>query len=147
MFTVVVSCAVELPLDTVFGYLADFRNAPAWQPQLESVRLPDGPFPDGKQVIEVHRMLGTRIDAVGTLIDWQPGETFTVRGGSGPLTVESKYGFTTDGSTTRVTLHLTMVARGPARAIEPVLRMRLTRDLRASFERLESTLTAAYGQP
>lgn len=45
MFTLTVSTLVDLPLAHVFAYVADFRNAPAWQRRLLRVRLDDGPFP------------------------------------------------------------------------------------------------------
>lgn len=140
MFTVNVSCLVDRPLREVFDYVADFRNAPAWQPQLDSVRLDGGPFPEGKQVVEVHHFLGVRVEAVGDLVDWQPPDGFTVRGRSKLLRVESKYAFTRTKDGTRVSLSLTMDPRGPARMMEPVLRRQLTHDLTVSFERLARKL-------
>jgi uncharacterized membrane protein len=140
MFTVNVSCLVDRPLPEVFDYLADFRNAPIWQPQLDSVRLDGGPFPEGNQVVEIHHFFGVRVEAVGDLVDWQPLDGFTVRGRSKLLRVESTYTFARVPGGARVSLSLTMEPRGPARMIEPVLRRQLARDLSVSFVRLAETL-------
>ncbi|MDT5036335.1 MAG: hypothetical protein QOE03_1520 [Micromonosporaceae bacterium] len=143
MFTVDVSCVVDRPLRQVFDYVADFRNAPGWQPQLDSVRLDGGPFPRGSQVVEVHHFLGVRVEAVGDLVDWRPPDGFTVRGRSRLLRVESRYTFTSEPAGTRTALSLTMDPRGPSRLVEPVLRRQLGRSLAESFANLGTTLRAA----
>jgi uncharacterized membrane protein len=136
VFTVEVSCHIDLPLEQVFAYVADFRNAPSWQRQLVDVRLDDGPFPEGKRVVEIHHLLGLRVEAAGELVHWRAPEEFTVRGTSGPLRVESRYGIAVEPPGTRVTLCLTMAGRGPARLAEPALRRRLERELGLAFEKL-----------
>jgi uncharacterized membrane protein len=140
MFTVNVSCLVDRPLPKVFDYVADFRNAPTWQPQLDSVQLDGGPFPEGKQVVEIHHFLGVRVEAVGDLVEWRPPDGFTVRGRSKLLRVESRYTFAREPDGTRVSLSLTMDPRGPARMMEPVLRRQLSHDLTVSFASLARTL-------
>ncbi len=142
MFTVKVSTLVQAPLDQVFPYVADFRNAPDWQRRLQGVRLDGGPFPQGTRVVELRRFLGRQIQAPGELVAWRPLEGFTVRGRSGPLDVESRYSFTAEPPGTRITLHLTMTARGPARLAEPILRRNLERELRAAFRRLATSVPA-----
>jgi hypothetical protein len=104
--------------------------------RLESNRI----APGGRRVVEVRRFLGREIEAPGELVAWQPLEGFTVRGRSGPLEVESRYGFAAEAGGTRVTLHLTMAGRGPARLAEPVLRRSLERELRTAFQRLGTTV-------
>ncbi|HET6211804.1 MAG TPA: SRPBCC family protein [Micromonosporaceae bacterium] len=143
MFTVQVSCVIDLPLEQAFAYVADFRNAPTWQPQLAAVRLDDGPFPEGSRVVEIHHFLGVRVEAAGDLVDWQPLEGFTVRGRSSLLQVESKYRFDREGDGTRVSLNLTMRPTGPARIAEPMLRRQLRRSLEESFARLPGSALAA----
>src|SRR4051812_16730935 len=93
VFIVNMSCLINRPLKPVFEYVADFRNAPSWQPQLAAVRLEDGPFPAGRTVTEIHHFLGVRIEATGQLVDWQPLAGFVVRGRSGLIEVESRYAF------------------------------------------------------
>jgi uncharacterized membrane protein len=136
VFTVEVSCTVDLPLPQVFSYVADFRNAPDWQRQLASVRLEDGPFPAGTRVVEIHRFLGFTVAAAGDLVAWDPPVTFTVRGRSTRLAVESRYTFTGDDEGAQVGLRLTMAPHGPARLAEPVLSRTLRRDLTDAFSRL-----------
>ena len=133
MFVIDVTCLINRPLPAVFAYVADFSNAPAWQRQLSAVRLPDGPFPTGRTVTEIHHFLGVRIEATGHLVDWHPLDTFTVRGRSGLIEVESRYAFAEEDGGTRVSLTLTMSPRGPARLGEPFLRRQLGRDLNAAF--------------
>jgi len=133
---------IDRPLEQVFAYVADFRNAPSWQRQLAEVRLDDGPFPDGKRVTEVHHLLGRRIEATGELARWEAPDGFTVRGTSGPLRVESRYSFATEAAGTRVGLCLTMAGRGPARLAEPMLRRRLERELTAAFAKLVDCVRA-----
>jgi uncharacterized membrane protein len=140
VFTIEVVTAASAPREAVFAYLADFRNAPKWQKELESVRLDDGPFPIGRKVVETRRFLNLRIDAPGLLVDWQPPESFTVRGSSGPLAVESKYSCREAPGGTQVTLQLTMTPHGPASLIEPVLRSAMRRQLAEAFERLGELL-------
>lgn len=139
MFTVEVSCVIERPLEEAFAYVADFRNAPSWQRQLSAVRLDDGPFPEGKRVVEIGSFLGITVEAAGDLVDWRPLEGFTIRGGSALLQVESRYLFQGEPSGTRVTLFVTVTPRGPGRLAEPVLRRQLQRSLEESFERLPAS--------
>lgn len=136
MFTVEVSCTIDLPLRQVFAYVADFRNAPDWQRQLASVRLEDGPFPGGARVIEIHRFLGFQVEAGGDLVGWDPPSGFTVRGRSTRLAVESRYTFSGDDKAATVGLRLTMSPRGLARLMEPVLSRVLRSDLSDAFARL-----------
>jgi uncharacterized membrane protein len=136
VFTVQVSCTVDLPLRQVFAYVADFRNAPDWQRQLASVRLEDGPFPGGTRVIEIHRFLGFQVQAAGDLVAWDPPSGFTVRGRSTRLAVESRYTFSGDDKGAEVGLRLTMSPRGLAHLMEPMLSRVLRSDLSDAFARL-----------
>lgn len=146
MFTVEVSALTRVPLETAIAYVADFRNAPEWQRGLTGIQT-DGPFPVGRTVVEIRRFLGRRIKAPGELVAWDPGLGFTVRGHSGPLTVESRYGFAPEADGTRVTLHLTMGGRGIVRMAEPLLRHSLTRELQGAFQRLGSILDSHHAAP
>lgn len=137
------SAFARVPLEFAIAYVADFRNAPHWQRGLTNVEV-DGPFPAAKYVVEVRQFLGRRIEAPGQLVDWVPGKGFTVRGRSGPLRVESRYSFTSEGGGTRIGLQLTMDARGLARMSEPILRRNITRELGMAFERLGSTLDSQF---
>lgn len=139
MFTVVVSAFTQVPLGAAVAYVADFRNAPQWQRGLAAVQT-DGPFPASRAVVEERRFLGRRIQAPGELVAWDPAAGFTVRGHSGPLTVESRYGFASEADGTLITLHLTMAGRGVIRVAEPLLRLSLTRELRVAFQRLSRIL-------
>ena len=147
MFTVDVSCLVDRPLRDVFDYVADFRNAPDWQPQLDSVRLDGGVFPHGTQVVEIHHFLGVRVEALGDLVDWRPLDGFTVRGRSRLLRVESRYAFAREPGGVRTSLSLTMDPRGPARLMEPVLRRQLWHSLTMSFVCLAKVLETALDGP
>ncbi len=139
MFTVAVSAFAHVPVQTAIDYVADFRNAPRWQRGLTAVEV-DGPFPEARKVVEVRRFLGRRIEAPGELVAWETGAGFTVRGHSGPLRVESRYGFAPEADGTRISLNLTMSALGPVRVMEPVLRRSLTRELDTAFKLLAVTL-------
>jgi hypothetical protein len=145
VFTVEVSCVIDLPLLQVFDYVADFRNAPDWQRQLSSVRLEDGPFPTGTRVVEIHHFLGLRVEAGGDLVGWEPPKGFVVRGRSKLLAVESRYAFASEADSARVTLQLTMTPHGPARIAEPMLSRTLRRDLVEAFSRLPAE-AAAYAR-
>lgn len=146
MFTVSVSAFAPVPVQTAVDYVADFRNAPHWQRGLAAVET-DGPFPAARKVVEVRRLLGRRIEAPGELVTWEPGAGFTVRGGSGPLRAESRYGFVPEGDGTRITLQLTMSAAWPLRAIEPLLRRSLTRELDTAIRLLADILDGFAGRP
>lgn len=138
MFTVAVSVFARVPVQTAIDYVADFRNAPRWQRGLIAVEV-DGPFPVAKKVVEIRRLLGRRMEAHGELIAWEPGAGFTMRGHSGPLQAESRWGFESESDGTRISLRLTISAAGPARAIEPLLQLQrrsLTRELDTSFKQL-----------
>jgi hypothetical protein len=136
MFTVEVAGVIDLPRSEVFDYVADFRNAPGWQAGLVAVHFEDGLFPEGRRVVEVHRFMGMLIVAVGELVDWQPLDEFTVRGGPRLLRVESRYRFAPEGTGTRVSIGVTMRPRGPMRLLEPTLRRRLRRRLAPAFAEL-----------
>ncbi len=139
MFTVAVSTFAHVPVQTAIGYVADFRNAPRWQRGLTAVEV-DGPFPAARKVVEIRRLFGRRIEAPGELVAWETDAGFTVRGHSGPLRVESRYGFAPEIGGTRISLHLTMSAAGAVRVVEPLLRRSLTRELDAAFKLLADIL-------
>jgi short-subunit dehydrogenase len=144
MFTVSVSAFAHVPLEAAIAYVADFRNAPRWQLGLTDVEV-DAPFPVAKSVVEVRRFLGRRIEAPGDLVDWIPGKGFTVRGHSGPLRVESRYGFAPEADGTRISLSLTMAATGLARVGEPILRRSITSELIKAFALLGKVLDSQLG--
>lgn len=146
MFTVAVSTLAHVPMQTAIDYVADFRNAPRWQHGLTAVEV-DEPFPAAGKVVEIRRFIGRRIEAPGELVAWETDAGFTVRGHSGPLRVESRYGFAPEADGTRISLHLTMSAAGPARVIEPLLRRSLTRELNAAFKLLGDILDGRGNGP
>ncbi|MBI4503239.1 MAG: SRPBCC family protein [Gemmatimonadetes bacterium] len=66
------SVVINRPLDTVFGFLSDFANAPKWQKGVVEVRGADGPTRLGTTIQETVRLLGRRIETECRVVAFEP---------------------------------------------------------------------------
>ncbi len=77
---------IHAPLDTVFGYLVDGENLPAWDSSIvECVRLDEGPLAVGSRYRGASKILGRRIEWTTEVTELEPGMRATSRSVEGTL--------------------------------------------------------------
>jgi uncharacterized protein YndB with AHSA1/START domain len=116
----------------VFAYLSDPANLRQWQPsKLAVVPLSTGPRRVGYRVKETTKV-GPRVwDQVVEFSEFQPGRVFATHIVEGPVQVDGRWTFATDGAGGT---EVSFVAEGriglPARLIEPLMRLGMERAFR-----------------
>src|SRR3954466_4801962 len=81
----------RLPLDDAFAFVADFANAPRWDPgTVTSTRIDEGPLGAGARYALGVRMRGRVAPMEYRVTGWEPGRRVVLRGtGSGVEAVDS----------------------------------------------------------
>jgi uncharacterized protein YndB with AHSA1/START domain len=73
------SVEIHRPVETVFEFLSDLRNAPKWQRGvIESRRTSEGPMRVGTQFRETVRMMGMRFEALCEVTAFDPPRKFSM---------------------------------------------------------------------
>lgn len=143
---------VDCPVDEVFAYIGDQRNAPKWQAGLIEVkRLTAGPPGVGTRHSFVRSFLGRRLEANNEYIAYEPGKLITFKSTSGPVPLEASYLFEAVAGGTKVTSRIEMDAKGLLSLAEPLIARGLRREMDAAFiavkELLETRAQAISVQP
>lgn len=135
------SIAIACPVEVVFDFVADQRNAPLWQDGLTVVRrITDGPMGVGTKHQASRKFLGRTMELTNEYVEYQPNKTVAFTGVSGPTRFTTSYQVepTTDG--TKVTCRMRMDNRGLFKLADPVIAASLRRDFAANFRKLKSLL-------
>jgi uncharacterized protein YndB with AHSA1/START domain len=147
MATVTVSATIHRPVEEVFAFMNDVRNAPKWQASngLQRIQqMPEGAVGVGTRIIETWKFMGMESEATSEITEYEPNRRLTrVAIGAGPI----RQGVTTfepvaDG--TRVNVELTVQAGGMFAAVaEPLLVANLRKSFESGFAQLKVLLEQA----
>src|SRR5258708_1105458 len=86
MINVEASIIVSRPIEEVFAYVSDFRNAAQWQAGVVDVRqMPEGPVGKGTQIIFVRTFLGRKLEGTSEVVEYESPTKHTFQSTSGPL--------------------------------------------------------------
>ncbi len=135
------SIIISRPIEEVFVYVSDFRNAIQWQAGVVEVRqTPEGPVRKGTQIIFVRTFLGRKIEGASEVVEYGPPTKHTFQSTSGPLpfTVSRIFEPTLEG--TKVTIVFEMQPGGVFALAEPLIARSLKRSVEADFGNLKDLL-------
>jgi carbon monoxide dehydrogenase subunit G len=97
------SVLVVRPPATVYAFVSDPSNLPAWQPEVTAVRC-DGPLAVGSTFTEVRTFMGKRFETTLAVDELDPDRVFGLRVVEGPVPISVRHTFTPEGGGTRVTI-------------------------------------------
>ena len=95
------SLVIKRPVEEVFDFVTDPKNAPLWQAWCEEAHYTsDGPLGVGTPYVYVARFLGRRIESTGEVTAFEPNRTYAWKVTSGPIPMEAETVFApVDGGT------------------------------------------------
>lgn len=101
-----IECSVSInrSVSEVFSYVADFRNAPKWQGDVEEVFLSDSSLRVGVMVTQTRktRLLGWRLDLNADIITYQPNKLIEYKGILGRFPIHGEISFSSSRGVTEV---------------------------------------------
>jgi carbon monoxide dehydrogenase subunit G len=117
------SMMLEQAPEKVFGFLADFENEPAWNPECVTVRKTSpGPIAAGATYVGRMRKIGT---VHMTLEAHEPHQRFVTIERSRMANGRFEFRLMPHTDGTRVELVAQLTPRGPFRLLQPVMRREL----------------------
>ena len=128
------------PPETVFAYLAELDNLPAWQAGvLEAHRTSDGPMAVGATAQVVRQLMGQRIDAPLTVTAYDPPRRVVVESAVSGVSVSIALDIATaaDGGA-ELTVAAEIRGSGLTGFMEPMIASAAGSDLATSLERLRA---------
>ena len=148
MTRITTSLEIDRPATEVFGYFSDLDNRPRWIGVLERVvRDPNEPVRVGSRWREVNRMWGLRFTVDVELIDLEPDRRWIDRVSTGPVPMELGFTFEPRGGSTALHGFVDLQASGPFRALVPLMRPVLRRQLRGDMQRLKREVERLERRP
>jgi carbon monoxide dehydrogenase subunit G len=141
MFKIETSITISRPIEEVFAYVSDFRNAAQWQAGVVEVRqTPEGPVRIGTQITFVRTFLGRKLEGTSEVVEYEPPTKHTFQSTSGPLpfTVSRIFEPATEG--TNVTIVFEMQPGGVFALAEPLIARSFRRAVEADFGNLKDLL-------
>ena len=105
MITFETSIEIGRPLEAVFAFVSDPRNEPQWRKSVtvkEFRVTPDGPPAVGTQVRAVASLLGVKLEATSQITALEPNRSYSLKGSSGPASLEVTWRFEAMGEGTRL---------------------------------------------
>jgi len=143
MFQVSWSEEIRCPAGVVFAFAGDYANDTSWRKGvLSMVYETRGPPRVGARTRETMRSMGRTAVTVAEVTEYSPSRT-AFRSLSGPVTCEGVREFIATPAGTRFTYSLTLRPAGALRALEPLLRLVLARQVRDDVRRLKLQLESA----
>jgi uncharacterized protein YndB with AHSA1/START domain len=97
---------IQRPIGTVFAFLADFENVPAWNHAIESTtKSSPGPVGVGTTYLQT-RSVPTRSEEGFEVTAFEPVSRLAIDGTIGPFRARSSYVLTPVGDATKLTNHV-----------------------------------------
>ena len=86
------SIIIHRPVEEVFAFVDDQRNAPQWQDGLVAVRrTTEGPIGVGTRHTFVRTFMGHRMEGSNEYIEYEPNKCVRFRSSSGPISFQFAY--------------------------------------------------------
>jgi uncharacterized protein YndB with AHSA1/START domain len=133
------------PPEQVFDFVATnhFQNHPRWDPDLlEMKQTSPGPVQVGTTAHVVRRQGRRTVDGKATVTEYQPHRSASWDVEFGPFLLRQRVALApeSDGAATRLQLSIDTRARGPIKAIVPLLRGRFRRTMEQSLTAIGTLL-------
>lgn len=132
---------IDVPAATLFAYVADFSNNPAWQSGIRSTDWTSSPPIRAGSTYDQHTYYPDTVTSY-EIIAMEPGRSITTESRAGatmPTTVTRTVDPLSE-SRCRVTVDLTARPRGFRRLIKPLLVRMVRKSIEADYRRLKRLL-------
>jgi uncharacterized protein YndB with AHSA1/START domain len=141
MIKVQKSIVIRRPIEEVFAFVGDQRNAPQWQHGLLEVRrTTEGPLGIGTRHTFVRKFMGRKMEASNEYVEYEPNKKVTFTSTSGAMDLEASYLTESTVEGTKLTSMIEMQPRGFAGLAEPLIAASLRREMEASLGELKDLL-------
>jgi uncharacterized protein YndB with AHSA1/START domain len=141
MVHVEMSIIIHRPVEDVFAFVGDQRNAPQWQHGLLEVRrTTEGPPGIGTKHTFVRKFMGRKMEASNEYVAYEPDKFIAFKSTSGPMDFEASYRTESVAEGTRLT---SIIEMQPGRFIslaEPLIAASLRREMEAGLGELKDLL-------
>ncbi len=137
------SIIVDRPVEKVFAYISEYRNAPRWQPAILETRVsPEGPAQAGMRVTEVRTFIGHRIKSTYKITELEPDVQVSFESMSGPFPYHGNIFFEPVDDATQLTYELEIEAKGFFKLAGNMLVEGLKQEIETSLGLLKRLLEA-----
>jgi len=101
------SVVIDVPVEKVFTFAADFENDPRWRTEVQRMRYTSGrPIGVGSQAVETARVLGQILETTTVTTDYEPNRRVAAKSVSGPVPIVASRDFEVVPGGTRFTYTL-----------------------------------------
>jgi uncharacterized membrane protein len=135
---------IDRPVSDVFRYIADFNNAPQWQPDVVEAHVSGERTRVGSffTLVRTTRLLGWKLDLNADIINYVPNRLIEYKGAVARFPVRGQYEFESSGGTT-VVRETVNVRMGILYAIfSPLMSSAIRGRTRRALGQLKQTLEA-----
>jgi uncharacterized membrane protein len=140
MVKIDITTDIKRPVEEVYSYFADLRNAPQWQSWLQSVEQ-QGPTRMGTKAHQSGQWMGRTLKFDSEVTEYEPSSKFSFTASSPfPYTLSTTFTAQDDG--TRVESHLLGEPGGFFKLAEPLVKQMAGQMWRSDFRRLKTLLEA-----
>ena len=137
------SIEIQRPVETVFAFVADRRNIPQWQGTTKEIQVtPDGPPIVGTKSTQVVSFLGVKLEATDEITALETNRSLSIKGSSGPASLEATWRFEAVGASTRVSGIYQVEPGGLFKVAGPLFASQAKKQMEADFQRLKDVLEA-----
>jgi len=131
---------IKRPVEEVYSYVADLRNAPQWQSWLQSVEQ-QGPTRIGIKAHQSGQWMGRKLQFDSEVTEYEPGRKFSFTATSPfPYTLSTSFAGHDGG--TRMVSHLVGEPGGFFKLAEPLVKQMAGQMWRSDYRRLKTLLEA-----
>ena len=118
---------LDAPPERVFDYIADIRNEAEWSKDITSVKLvTDEPIGEGTEFDTVYRGFGAMHLEIS---EYRRPEHLVIDGDGSRMGMHFEMNLVPEGEGTSVTMTVDMRMRGVWRAMEPMLKLGMPREM------------------
>jgi uncharacterized membrane protein len=141
------SLVVGRAIETVFTYVSNLENMPAWGTAVSVTKADDGPVSVGTRFREEAEFRGRKMELDDEVIEFEPNRTFTVRTTSSMMESTSRITFSPGPgrAATRLDYVIEARAHGVVRLLLPLLAPRIKKQFLADVANLKQVLE--FGRP
>jgi uncharacterized membrane protein len=143
MITIETSIEIRRPVEAVFAFVSDLRQSPQWEGATREAHVtPDGPPTVGTRVRKAGSLLGVKLEATNEITALEPNRSLSMKGSSGPASMEGTWRFEAAGEGTRFSSTVQVEPGGLFKAAGPLLASRFKKQQEADMQRLKELLEA-----
>jgi uncharacterized membrane protein len=134
------SVTIQMPVETVFAYVLDGENCPAWRPGVVDIKRVSGNGAGAIYRQGVKGPMGRRIDADYTITNVEPNRVIEFETIAGPVRPRGRYEFAAVDGATRLTFSLDAELTGLRRLLMGSMVGKTMDDEVRTLERLKGAL-------